>query len=180
MKTLILFLSVLAASATPSAHAREDVNNTILNQLKSEGIEGDLRVYVSRKVVAKYSKTTENTNSTDNGKYNSVNRKEVLRDVINHSIRGKIVDSAVSNDDWQPVYTLYVSFNTACQDKSCALTFTSYDGDSYTLQSAPAALGDKSLSEIKWRNKGNVNVVLQYKKKELNQVITKSQHERGF
>ena len=171
-------LCLVAIGASTTAQARDLVTTSLVDQLKNESHLEDLRVYVNRKVVAKYSKTTENSSNTNNGNYNAVNRKEVLRDVVDHFVRGKIIDSETNEYG----YHLYVSFNQACETRACAFSFLAYsDSDSYSLNDAPATSGDKTLTDTNWRGKTNSEYVyLQYKKRELNRTITKTQHERGF
>ncbi|MDA8791749.1 hypothetical protein N9N67_00815 [Bacteriovoracaceae bacterium] len=176
MKILtILFIAVVSNSLT----AKETLKYKDVEEIRAQ--LSKLRVYVSSRLVSKYSVIAETSVDTDKGELDKRIKKKELTVKVKKRTKGKIVNNPRGYD----YNTLYVSFDSDCQQPSCAYTFKwARNKEKFVLRQVPkqAGLNIASVKKgfpIKIEARKKSRVYLKYDRNELVKVTRKTKVSDG-
>lgn len=143
MKHLALLTIILAASTSAFA-GRRALNEENYAQILATGKQDMLRVYLSSKLtLEKSSSSTQIEVEIESLRKES--NVEIERLVISKNVKGKIVDVTYTNSQY--VRDIYVSFDSTCLVKECALKYSrlgnlfSFTGPGSEFKDAKATYG---------------------------------------
>jgi hypothetical protein len=178
MKFFLLLTLFFTHQSINQAFAKTTLNEEMVRDLKSKNILDKLRVYVNKRVVYRYTKSSLNQDTVVSGEYRRAEKVDINKIVLRKSVRGKVL-STDSNH-----YTLYVSFDAACTDivSKCHYEFKLADKTKdyqkskfrFYLVSYPTRVGfNQAVSAAK-------KVFLTFNKKELQQITKTTEKVPGF
>lgn len=172
--SLLLLLAFAVSGQAKETLKYKDVEEIRLQLSK-------LRVYVSSRLVSKYSVIAETSVETDKGELDKRIKKKELIVKVKKKTKGKIVNNPRGWD----YNTLYVSFDSDCHEPSCAYIFKWYYGKSkYVLRNVPKQSGLNVASvkkgfPIKVEARKKSRVYLKYDRNELVKVTRKTKISDG-